>query len=208
MVDRVDRPEAAPHYRINAAKDAKENQHQQQNPKEDLERRYQKELAEEKWQKFDRKTVAIRPYRAPKETVERCLFISVNMHGGLVILRADIHWKDGKKTLGVFIILNSLQDFVALRKFKVGQDVPEIYWVRGNYIEMGIAEAPTRAPTHEQLSKLNTSDTQATSASGHDLLITLGIRNKGNRRINTGIIIIYCIIFLTIVFLATLIFAL
>lgn len=140
MVDKIDRSEAPPAYFITRPKDAKESQHQQKEQGDEQEQRRKQETSEKAWSKFDRRTTVIRPLRAERDTIARCLFRTVVLHSGVGTLQIDVVWKDGRTTNGALVLLARLEDFFRLKKFAAGQEVPEEFWARGAHVELGIIE--------------------------------------------------------------------
>lgn len=189
MVDKIDRPEAPPPYFITRAKDAKESQHQAPNQREEQERRRQKELTEKEWGKFDKRTMTIRPIRVTRSEVIRCLFRQVSLHSGVGTLQVDVFWKDGRTTRGALVLLSKLEDFVQLKKFSLGQEVPESFWAKGQEVEFGIIQMiGAQSPP---LQSSNQSDVlPAIRAAKKSVIRFLGILN-GENRINWGFIALY-----------------
>lgn len=146
MVDRIDKPDAPPPYFISRPKDAKESQHQQSQQREEQEKRRQKELLEQGWGKFDRRTRVVRAVRAARAEISRCLFRTVFLHSGVGTLQIDVLWKDGRRTDGALVLLGKLEDYLKLRRFAPGQEVPDSYWSRGATVELGVIEVISPGP--------------------------------------------------------------
>lgn len=140
MIDKIDRPEAPTPYRINAAKDAKESQHQQSTMKDEQEKRRQEEIAGKEWGKFNTRGIRIKPLRTSRNQIERCLFRSVAFHQGLGTLQLDIVWKDKRTTRGALAVVSQLDDFISLKKLQQGQEIPDKYWSHNDVVELGIIE--------------------------------------------------------------------
>jgi len=145
MVEKIDRPEAPQTYTISQAKETKEDRHQQHNPKDDAERERKKQIEGKQWQKFGRRTVVIKPLRVDRAKIKRLLFRGAGLHSGIGTLRADVIWADGKKTSGVLMLIRRLEDYLKLKGYAPGQEIPEELWVRGPTVEMGIPQTITEA---------------------------------------------------------------
>lgn len=196
MVDRIDRPEAPPPYQITRAKDAKENQHREPDQRGEQEKRYQKQIAEKEWTKFDRRTTTIKPLSVPRESVARCLFKGVRLHNGVGILAVDVHWKDGRTTAGALILLARLDHFVRLNKFVQGQEVPDEFWAHGATVEFGIVQVvsagtnmqPAAAPDGKKAAAMRSRVPSKVAAA-------FGITDSMGHRINWGIVSLYIFLF-------------
>ena len=140
MVEKIDRPDAPHPYQISRAKDAKEDQHRPPSEREEQERRYQKELAEKEWGKFDSRSITIKPLRVARESVERCLFRSISLNKGIGTLQVDVVWKDGRTTKGALVLVPKLDKFLQLKKLSLGQEVPDQFWSKEQIVEFGIIQ--------------------------------------------------------------------
>lgn len=203
MIDKIDRPEAPQPYQITRPKDAKEDQHRQPDQREEQEKRYQKELSEKEWKKFDRRTIVIKPLRADKNAIARCLFRAVGLRSGVGTLQIDVVWKDGKTTQGALVLLARLEDFIKLKKFKPGQQVPDEFWSRGSAVELGIPQiitTPSAFPDQRSAPKQG----PAGKSIRGNILSSLKIADIKSRRINWGIVALY--VFLVAVIVLAIVF--
>jgi len=188
MVDKVDRPEARRPYEIREAKQTKEDQHYQHNPREDAERQYKEQLEGKKWDKFDAKAVVIKPIKVPREHISKILFRSAKLFKGVGILQFDVIWKDGRKTKGALIRLKRLEDFFQLKKFSPGTEVPESFWGGTPQIEMGIPQAAKQGGSFE-IGNKNRNAGMAAPKQGDGwtkLLKALGILDRSTGKMNWG----------------------
>ncbi len=140
MVERINKPDARRPYKITEAKESREDQHHQQNPKEDEEKRYKKKLEGKEWGKYGSRAVVVKPYRVGRDRIKICLFRSVSLRSGVGTLDAQITWTDGRITKQALILLRTLDDFMSLKKLKQGAPVPEDIWGRDEIIEIGIPQ--------------------------------------------------------------------
>ncbi len=141
MVEKIDRPEAPPPYRITKAKESREDQHQSSyNQREEQEKQYQKQLEGNEWEKFERRTMVIKPVRVPRARIDRLLFRAAKLHSGTGILQVDVVWRDGRQTRGALVLLTHLEDFIRTKRFKPGETVPDSLWAHGTTIELGIPQ--------------------------------------------------------------------
>ena len=196
MVEKIDRPEAPHPYKVTSAKEARENLPQQQRQKEEQERRYKKKLETAGWGKFGTRTVVIKPMRVPRESIQRCLFNAVSLHSGVGILEADITWQDGRTIRRVLIRLRALEDFMRLKKFSPGEEVPENIWARGPTVEIGIPQVISRAGTppsraEEREAKEGRQPPQRGIPRPFSWLATIGLIDRQTGRINWAIATLY-----------------
>lgn len=189
MIDKIDRPEAPPSYQITKPKDAKEDQHRPPSQREEQEKRYQKELTEKEWGKFDSRTVTIKPLRVSRESIARCLFRSVNLRSGAGILQVDVVSKDGSVLRGALVLLAGLEDFIALKKYQQGQEVPENFWARKDTVEFGIIE--TRLPATPFVAPETGIKGTPEKPGGAGLLRFIGLTDAEGKKINWVVAALY-----------------
>ncbi len=145
MVEKIDRPEHRPVYEVRESKETKEDQHHQQNPREEMEKKYREELEGKgrDWDKFGAKSAIIKPVVVPRNRIGKLLFRSVILFKGTGILQADVVWVDGRKTQGALVRLARTEEYFQLKRIQVGGVVPESYWARGEQVELGIVQTGT-----------------------------------------------------------------
>jgi hypothetical protein len=190
MVEKIDRPEAHSPYQITRPKEAKEDQHRQPDQREEQEKRYQKELSEKDWEKFDQRTRVIKPLKVARQKIERCLFRNVNLRSGVGLLQVDVVWKDGNITRGALVLLARLEDFIKLKHFRAGENVPDEFWSRGGMVELGILQAASASqawPSGERAP----GPQQAKRSISRGIFSALKIADSESSRINWGIVALY-----------------
>lgn len=146
MVEKIDRPDAPLPYQITRPKDAKEDQHRPPSQREEQERRYGKDLAEKAQEKFGGRRITVKSIRVARNNIVKCLFRTVALSKGVGILQVDVFWKDGKSTNGALVAVGDMRQFIELKKFAAGREVPEEFWARGEVVELGIIQAAPSAP--------------------------------------------------------------
>ncbi|MFH0800459.1 MAG: hypothetical protein V2A66_09815 [Pseudomonadota bacterium] len=198
MVEKVDRPEAPNPYQITRAKDAKEDQHKPPDEREDQEKRYKKQIEEKEWSKFDRHATTIKPVRVARDQILRCLFRGTNLRSGVAILSVDVHWRDGRKTPGALILLSRLEDFIRLKKFLPGQEVPDEFWGRGPAVELGIIQAAAGSAVPEMENRVVAAHEKPRRPARW--LSAIGLTKGDGRRINWGILVLYIFLFAVVAF--------
>jgi hypothetical protein len=196
MVERIDKPDAPRPYKITKAKESREDQHQQQNPKEDEEKRYQKKLEGKDWVKYGSRTVVIKPYRVPSSRIKQCLFRSVSLRSGVGTLETQIMWVDGRITTRALILLKTLDDFMKLKKLKPGSPVSADIWGREEILEIGIPQVidPGRAGTGKEIKAGNTTGKPKSGDGESDWLSGLGLIDANTRRIRWELVLLYLLI--------------
>jgi len=193
MVEKIDRPDAPPAYRITEAKKTDEDQHQQQDQRDDAEKKYQKQLDGKDWTKYGRRTTVIKPVRVPRERIAKCIFRSVSLYKGIGILQVKVIWKDGRTTEIALIRVPHLEDFTRLKKLSPGNEVPVEFWGSGPQVELGIPQSiSSSGPIHFDQIKRQEKESPVKRESGVDrLLIALGIINRGTGGISWGMVAFY-----------------
>ena len=194
MVDKIDRSEAPPAYFITRPKDAKESQHQQKEEGDEQEQRRKQETSEKAWSKFDRRATTIRPLRAERVKIARCLFRAVFLHGGVGTLQIDVIWKDGHSTNGALVLLARLEDFFRLKKFAAGQEVPEEFWARGALVELGIIEVLSPGTPTERGDAGARGAAASAAPLRRPLLARMGIVDAAAGRVSWGAVAAYLIL--------------
>jgi hypothetical protein len=187
MIDKIDRPDAHSPYRIGEAKQTKEDQHQQQNPKEELERQYQKRIEGKEWSKFGRKTTVVKPLHLPREEIARCVFRSVSLHSGTGILQVDVHVRDGRTIRGALMLITKLEEFIQLKKLLPGQLVAEELWAKGPTIEMGIVQHLTEAGLPGEEIRGRPSPARKEVPARRSWIERAGLVDRQSRRTNWGL---------------------
>lgn len=204
MVERIDRPDTPPPpYQITRPKESREKRHEQQQSQEEKEKRYRTEEGEKEWKKFGRRTVVVKPIRVQRERIARCLFRGINLRSGMGILQIDVVWKGGKSTRGALILIRSLENFMHLKKFKPGQEVPENFWAIGPTVEIGIPQViTTEAAFPERESASLTKGREEAMPPERSLprwLVAVGLADEQSGRINWGIAALYLFLIAAIV---------
>lgn len=200
MIDKIDRPEAPPPYRIGQAKETKEDQHQQQNPREEMEEEYKRRLEGKEWSKFEQRARTIKPLRVARDRIVRCLFKGSNLHSGVGILQVDVHWKDGRVTRDALMLITKLEDFMRLKKLAPGAVVPEELWARGPVVEMGIVQTMSESGSFPS-SEFGGREQKPVRRS-KSLVQWFGIVSGEPRKINWGLLLMYVFIIALLVFAA------
>ncbi len=200
MIDKIDRSEAPPPYRINQPKETKEDQHQQQNPREEMEREYQRRLEGKQWSKFGQRARTIKPVRVARERISHCLFKAANLHSGIGILQVDVHWKDGRVTANALMLITRLEDFIKLKKLRQGDKVPEELWARGPVVEMGIVQTISESGSFR--AQEFRGDAATPIKPRQSLLSLIGITYGEPRRTNWGLALMYAFIAALLIFAA------
>lgn len=192
MVDRIDRSDAPPPYYITRPKDAKESQHQQSEQREEQEKRYQKENAEQAWGKFDRRERTVRALRVSRDQIARCLFRQVVLHSGVGTLQIDVLWRDGRRTNGALVLLRRLEEYLRLKRFTPGQEVPDEFWSRGTMVELGIVQLVGAAvPPMPRAGPSPGGPSVALSKPPHAWLRALRVIDVEGRHIRWGMVALY-----------------
>ncbi len=142
MVDKIDRPEAPAPWRIKETGRTKDDRpsQQQQESKEKKKEKFEKRAVEGTWQKFDTRTMVIRPVSVPLHTMKGILFRNVTMHSGMVTLEGDLQWADGRVTEGALIRLAGFEEYMRAKRLRAGAEVPRELWAKGDTVEVGIPQ--------------------------------------------------------------------
>lgn len=141
MVDKVDRPEAPPTWRIKEPSRTKDDRHsqQQEESKEQKKKKFEKR-EEGRWQKFDSRTMVIRPIRIALRDIRTILYRNVNFHSGITTLECDVHYTNGRTTEGAIIRLGGFEAYTRVKRLQPGSEVPRELWAKSDPIEVGIPQ--------------------------------------------------------------------
>ncbi len=195
MVDKVDRPESRPIYEIRESKGTHEDQHQQQNPREDAEKRYKEELEGKNWSKFESRSFIIKSAKIPIENISAMLLKNVMLHKGVGILHVTLVWKDGRKTPDALMKLSSMEEYIQFRKISAGQEIPREHWAKKNDIELGIPQYIAHSgpfPSGGISGIANAGSAKSTTSPG--IMAAMGVINRKTGGINWGAVLVYAAI--------------
>lgn len=188
MVDKVDRPEARTPYRINEPTHAKGNQPQGGGQQQE-EANYQQEKEQKEWGKFHATQLTIKPVRVAREKLRACYFNYTTIRQGVPLLVADLAWANGQTTEGAHFILPRHEDFLKLRAYRRGQEVPDAFWAHSDEVEIGIPElhgtsGKFRVPNFE-----TSPSGRSSSTAPPPWAIALGLIDAATRKIRWGFIL-------------------
>ncbi|MBI4211302.1 MAG: hypothetical protein HY540_01565 [Deltaproteobacteria bacterium] len=141
MVDKVDRIEAPPPYRVNEAREARDQQGQGRQPSQEEEKAEYKRETTSEWGKFHRQEITIQPTKVARQSIDRCYFCAALIRSGNPIVIVNIAWTNGRITEGAHILLSRIDDYFRLRHLRPGQEVPEEIWGETDPVEIGIPKA-------------------------------------------------------------------
>ncbi|MBT3182223.1 MAG: hypothetical protein HN337_06940 [Deltaproteobacteria bacterium] len=201
MVEKIDRPNRRNPYEIREAKQTKEDQHYQHNPRDEAEKQYKKQLEGKEWSKFGSRAMVIKPIRVPRENIRQVLYRNVQMFKGIGILQSNVIWKDGRKTAGALFRLARLEDFFHLKKFAPNQPVPEQYWARGPTVELGIPQmmggsGPFPMSNESMIKNVNTKKEDDFRVGR--ILSKIGLFDIKSKTVSWGMLAFYLLILLVI----------
>ncbi|HPW45428.1 MAG TPA: hypothetical protein PKU96_03555 [bacterium] len=200
MVDKVDRPESKPIYEIRESKGTHEDQHQQQNPREDAEKRYKEELEGKNWSKFENRSFIIRSIKIPVANISAMLLKNVMLHKGVGILHVTLLWKDGRKTPDALMKLSSMEEYIRFKRISAGQEIPRESWAKKHEIELGIPQYIAHSgpfPSGGISGMTDAGSAKSTTSPG--LMTAMGIINRKTGKINWGAVIVYAAIVAAII---------
>ena len=137
MVDKIDRPERIPSYRIEGSKEANDEGSRRQ-PQQDQEHFVSSHEGE--WQKFHRNTVSLQTQKVSVLRIAAVRFKSVMLRQGVPTLLAQIDWKNGQHTEAALLQMQHVEDYLKLKNYRPLQVVPAEFWSVGEEIELAIPQ--------------------------------------------------------------------
>lgn len=147
MVDRVDKPDAPPPYRVAQTTEAKKDKPQDERRQEDLPTFKQKEKEESLYREKFQSEAMSKTFRIPLEEIGRLHFVRATPRHGVPMADAELVAKDGKKIPGVSFLLKNWQDFMRIKNIKTGEAIPEEFWNYGKtHLEITIRSVTTSGP--------------------------------------------------------------
>lgn len=152
MIDRINKPDVARKHEITRAKEAKENKPYKGGKQQEEREKEQEQPSGEAWKKFHGEKVFIKPMRLKRSVIAACYFVSVELHSGMAILEVNIKLVDNTKIDGAVLLLGSLDDYFKLRKYNPGDEIPDEFWSRGEYVELGIPQRTQTSGLHQMSS--------------------------------------------------------
>lgn len=193
MVDRVNKPEAPPPYRILPTKEAKDDKSRRED-QEEKEEKYQKSKGKGEWAKFSGRAMTIRPAKVQRDRIDKVLFRNALLKGGICILDSVIVWKDGRRTEPALFLLPRREDFMRIRTFARGQVVPEKFWATGPEIEIGIVQMESSSGSWSiQEVEKEEKKAEAAAAKKSSLLSKIGLEDKATGKFNWTAFLLYVI---------------
>lgn len=200
MIDRINRPDAPEPWKIKRAKETKENQHHKGDREQKGKKKEQPEQAEE-WKKYDSGETYIKPIRVKRASIERCLFKGADLHSGIALLEVDITWVDGKTINDAILLLYNLEDYFKVKNFKTGENVPDQYWGREKYVEVGIPQKVHKSglyrPETDRVQKVEKQEESLFKK----ILGTIGLIDRHTGEFQTTIAFIYLFFFVVLLLL-------
>ena len=189
MVERINKPEAPPTYRVLPSKEAKDDQSQRQEYEEG-EEAYQKAVQGGDFSKYRGRSMTIKPVKVQRNRIDRVLFKSTVLHAGSAILEASVMWIDGRTTDSALFLLSRTEDYMRLKIFKKGDPVPEQFWARGPEIELGIVQMEPQSGSwgSKELGRDNKTPKKADKKS---ILSSIGLVDKKTGRFQWFVLALY-----------------
>jgi len=140
MVERINKPETQPPYRVLPTKETKDGQSQKQDEDQE-DGSFQSSVASSDWEKFQGSTMTVRAVKVSKQRIKLLLFKRAILKSGVCVVEVEVLWKDGRRTPSALIMLPKREDFMKLKSFTKGKMFPEIFWPQGSEMQMGIIES-------------------------------------------------------------------
>jgi hypothetical protein len=198
MVDKVDRPEAPPTWRIKEAKRTQDDRpsQQQQESAEKKKEKFEKRN-EGTWQKFDSRSMIVKPMRIPLRDIKSVIFRNVTMHSGITTMEGDLHWTSGRVTEGAMFGIGGFDEFVKAKRFQPGQEVPREVWAKSDPLEVGIPQerAPSGPFAMEEIERqVAAKRTGTPPRKKRGLLSMLGLIDANTGQFQWAVFILYAII--------------
>lgn len=145
MVDKIDRPEAPPAYAITGTTETKRDKPQDQKGQEDLPT-FQKENPSLFKEKFQGGAGVGKTIHLPISEIRMFKFRRAVPRHGAPVVEADLVLKDGKMVEGISFLLQHLQDFLKIKNLRIGDPIPDIFWKKGETMELTIRPPSSSGP--------------------------------------------------------------
>jgi hypothetical protein len=200
MVDKVDRPEAPPTWKIKEPARTKDDRRsrQQEESKEQKKEKFEKRASEGRWQKFDSRTMVIKPIRVPLRDIKGFRFCSVTIHSGVATMEADMDWVNGRITEGTMVRIGGFEEYVKANHLSVGEGVPRELWAKSDPLEVGIPQekAPSGSYAAKELEREAEEERKKKQAipKKRSLLAMIGLKNKRTGEFQWTMLIFYLLI--------------
>lgn len=199
MVDKVDRPEAPPAWKIKEPARTKDDRRsrQQEESKEQKKEKFEKQGGEGQWRKFDSRTMVIKPMRIPLRDIKGFRFCSVTIHSGVATMEADLEWTTGRITEGTMVRLGGFDEYIKAKRLRAGDVVPREMWAKNDPLEVGIPQArgPSGSfPIHEMEQEQRVAAQRKQPAMKKSWLSMIGLRSKTTGQFQWSTLILYIII--------------
>ncbi len=198
MVDKIDRPEAPAPWVIKQADRAKDDRpsQQQQETAEHKKEKFEKKAQEGRWQKFDSRTMIMKPMRVALKDIRNFRFRGVTIHGGLATMEGDLEWAHGRTTEGVLVNVGGFEEYLHLKRLKPGSEVPREFWSKSDPLDVGIPQerSPSGSFVMAELEQEEITEQRATHAPRTSWLTAVGLVDNRTGKFQWPMLILYLII--------------
>lgn len=147
MVEKVDRPDAPPPYRVNAPGETKQDKPKEERRQEDQPTFKQQQDEALYREKFQGESAPAKTFKIPISDIGKLSFVRALPRQGVPIADANLIWKDGKKLEGVSFLIKNWQDFMRLKNLRAGEAIPEPFWnYQGEQLEVTLRGVRSSGP--------------------------------------------------------------
>jgi len=198
MVDKIDRPEAPAPWVIKQADRAKDDRpsQQQQETAEHKKEKFEKKAQEGRWQKFDSRTMIMKPMRVALKDIKGFRFRGVTIHGGVATMEGDLEWTHGRTTENTLVHVGGFEEYLHLKRLKPGVEVPREFWSKSDPLDVGIPQerSPSGSFVMAELEREETTAHRATDTLRTSRLAALGLIDAITGKFQWPTLILYLII--------------
>jgi len=138
VVDKVDKPEAPPAYRIEATVETKGQKHQRQQEEKREEDEYNETANLKGWQKFHTEAKNRRSLKFRVKDISKIFYNQVFLQKGIVIIDTNIELINGKLLRHAYMFASHIDTYWKLKKLKTGDQIQKESIIAGDYVEISI----------------------------------------------------------------------
>lgn len=140
MIDKIDKPEPPPPYRVQATTEARGGKQRQSGEEKKDEDEYSASSAQKKWQKFHTEAQNRRAVKLRRKDITSLYLNQVVLQRGLVVIEADIRLINGQILRNSHLFSTKVDTYWKLKKLNRGDEIPVDEFITEDYVEVSILQ--------------------------------------------------------------------
>lgn len=147
VIDKVDKPELPPSYKIRQTVETRGEKHQKQQDERREEDEYSASSGVKGWQKFHTDAKNRKALKLRTQDIAKLTFNTVTLQKGLIIIDADVEIINGQIFKNAFLFSTKMETYWNLNKFKQGQEIVINDFIKEPYVEISVIHSDGQVRT-------------------------------------------------------------